>query len=72
VVYLILVSSVIAYPVAYFGSKYWLEGFADRVRVSPLIFIMATFVALVIGWLSISYQTIKAANRNPSRSLRIE
>jgi putative ABC transport system permease protein len=72
VVYLILISSLIAYPVAYYGSKYWLEGFADRVRINPLIFILATFVALVIGWLSISYQTIKAANRNPSRALRIE
>jgi putative ABC transport system permease protein len=72
VVFLIMVSSLIAYPVAYFGSQYWLEGFADQVKVSPLIFILATVVALVIGWLSISYQTIKAANYNPARALRIE
>ena len=72
VVFLILISSLIAYPVAYYGSKYWLEGFADKVKVSPLIFILATIVALIIGWLSISYQTIKAANYNPSRALRIE
>jgi putative ABC transport system permease protein len=72
VVYLILISSVIAYPVAYYGSKYWLEGFADKVNVSPLIFFIATFVALIIGWLSISYQTIKAANYNPAKALRIE
>jgi putative ABC transport system permease protein len=72
VVYLILVSSLIAYPIAFFGSRYWLEGFADKVRVSPLIYIMATVVALIIGWLSISYQTVKAANYNPARALRIE
>jgi putative ABC transport system permease protein len=72
VVYLIMISSVIAYPIAYFGSKYWLEGFADKVRVSPMIFILATVAALVIGWLSISYQTIKAANYNPANALRIE
>jgi putative ABC transport system permease protein len=72
VVFLILISSLIAYPIAYFGSKYWLEGFADKVKVSPLIFVLATLVALIIGWLSISYQTIKAANYNPSRALRIE
>jgi putative ABC transport system permease protein len=72
VVYLILISSLIAYPVAYFGSRYWLEGFADKIRISPLIFVLATLVALIIGWLSISYQTIKAANYNPSRALRIE
>jgi putative ABC transport system permease protein len=72
VVYLILISSLIAYPAAWFGAKYWLQGFADKVKVSPLIFILATLVALLIGWLSISYQTIKAANYNPSRALRIE
>jgi putative ABC transport system permease protein len=72
VVYLILISSLIAYPIAYFGSKYWLEGFASKVKISPVIYIIATLVALVIGWLSISYQTIKAANYNPARALRIE
>jgi putative ABC transport system permease protein len=72
VVFLIVISSLIAYPVAYLGSKYWLKGFADKVKVSPLIFILATLIALFIGWLSISYQTIKAANYNPARALRIE
>jgi putative ABC transport system permease protein len=69
---LILISSVIAYPIAYLGSKYWLEGFADKVKISPLIYIMATLMVLIIGWLSTSYQTIKAANRNPANALRIE
>jgi putative ABC transport system permease protein len=72
VVSLILISSVIAYPLAYFGSAYWLEGFADKVKISPVTYILATLIALVIGWLSISYQTIKAANYNPSKALRIE
>jgi putative ABC transport system permease protein len=72
VVYLILISSLIAYPVAYFGSKYWLNGFASKVNISPLVYIIATVVALVIGWLSISYQTIKAASYNPASALRIE
>ena len=72
VLYLILGSSLIAYPLAYFGSEYWLEGFAEKVRISPLIYIIATLTGLVIGWLSISYQTIKAANYNPAKALRIE
>jgi putative ABC transport system permease protein len=72
VVYLILLSSLIAYPVAYIGSKYWLEGFADKIRVSLLVYLSATLIVLIIGWLSISYQTIKAANYNPARALRIE
>jgi putative ABC transport system permease protein len=72
VVYLILISSVIAYPVAYFGSKYWLEGFASKINVSPLIYILSTVIVVVIGWLSISYQTIKASNQNPANALRVE
>jgi putative ABC transport system permease protein len=72
VVYLILISSIIAYPIAFFGSRYWLEGFADKVRINPLVFLAATVITLVIGWLSISYQTVKAANYNPAMALRIE
>ena len=72
VVYLIVISSLLAYPVAFFGSGYWLEGFASRVSVSPLIYILATLITLLIGWLSISYQTIKAARYNPAEALRIE
>jgi putative ABC transport system permease protein len=72
VVYLILISSLFAYPVAYFGSKYWLEGFAGKVKVSPLIYIIATLATLAIGWLSILYQTKKAANYSPADALRLE
>ena len=72
VVYLILISALFAYPVAYFGSKYWLEGFASKVKVSPLIYIIATLAALLIGWLSILYQTKKAANYSPADALRLE
>jgi putative ABC transport system permease protein len=72
VAWLILISSVLAWPIAFFGSRYWLESFASRIPVSPLIFILATFITLLVGWLSISYQTIKAANYNPASALRIE
>ena len=72
VVFLILLSSLIAYPVAYFGSKFWLEGFASKISVSPLVYISATSIVLVVGWLSISYQTIKASNYNPAKALRID
>jgi putative ABC transport system permease protein len=72
VVYLIIISSMLAYPVAYFGSKYWLKGFAEKVHISPLTYISATLGALAIGWLSILYKTVKAANYSPANALRIE
>lgn len=71
VVYPIVASSVIACPIAFFGSKFWLEGFADKVNVSPAIYILATLFVLIIGWISISYQTIRAANFNPAKALRM-
>jgi putative ABC transport system permease protein len=71
VVYLILISSVIAYPVAWFGSRYWMEGFASKVNINPIIYILATLITLVIGWMAISYQTYKAASTNPAEALRI-
>jgi putative ABC transport system permease protein len=72
VVILIAIASLLAYPIAFFGSRYWLEGFASRIAIGPLIFLFATLITLVIGWLSISYHTIKAANYNPANALRIE
>lgn len=69
---LIILSSLLAYPLAFFGSRYWLESFASRISISPLIFVLATFITLIIGWLSISYQTIRAASYNPANALRIE
>ncbi len=72
VMVLIIISSILAYPVAYFGSNFWLEGFASRISVNPVIFILATLMTLLIGWISTSYQTIKAANYNPANALRIE
>ena len=72
VIFLILVSSVVAYPVAFFGSRYWLEGFASKVRINPALFIAATAIVLLTGWISVSYQALKAAGYSPARALRIE
>jgi putative ABC transport system permease protein len=70
VIALIIISSLIAYPVVYFGTQAWLEGFVEKVKISPFIYIFASLAALVIGWLSIGYQALKAAKRNPLRALR--
>jgi putative ABC transport system permease protein len=55
-VVLILISSVIAYPVAWFGIRMWLEGFAEKISIGPLIYIIASLLGLATGWLSIIYQ----------------
>lgn len=70
VIILILISSVVAYPIAWFGTKMWLEGFAEKIVVNPLIYAIASLLGLSIGWLSIIYQALKAAGYNPSEALR--
>jgi len=70
VVVLILLSSLVAWPVAYFSIKIWLEGFAEKISVSPVIYIVASIIGLTIGWLSIMYHAMKAAASNPAESLR--
>jgi hypothetical protein len=40
--------------------------------VGPVIYLAATFIVLIVGWISIRYQTIKAANYNPAKVLKVE
>lgn len=72
ILYLIIISSLIAYPVAFFGARYWLESFESRVSINPIYFILATLIVLLTGWISVSYQAVKAATYNPAQALRIE
>lgn len=71
-VILILVSSLIAWPVAYYGTKYWMEGFAIKADISLVVYLAATIIVLVTGFISVLYQTLKAAAYSPSQALRIQ
>lgn len=69
---LVLVSVVIASPIAYYFMEQWLQDFAYRIQVSWRVFGYTALVILFISLLTISYQAIKAALRNPVDSLRSE
>ena len=69
---LVIISTLIAWPIAWFGVTRWLQDFAYRVAVSWWVFIMAAGVALLIALLTVSFQAIKAALANPVKSLRTE
>jgi putative ABC transport system permease protein len=71
-VYWVIISSIIACPIAYFASYKWLQNFAYRIDLGIWIFILSGLSALVIALLTICYQTIKAAIANPVESLRYE
>lgn len=69
---LVIIAFTPAAVAAWFVVNSWLDGFAYRVEVNPLIFIASGIVAIVIAWLTVSYQAIKAAATNPVHSLRYE
>lgn len=68
----IFVSTIIAWPIAYFAMNKWLQGFAYRISISLEIFIFSTVIVLVIALLSVCYQVIKTANLNPVEVLKYE
>jgi putative ABC transport system permease protein len=68
----ILISNIIAWPVAYFAVNRWLQNFYYRVNLGIGIFILSCLTVLAIALLTISYQTIKTATTNPVDFLRYE
>jgi len=68
----VLLSNIIAWPVAYFVMKKLLERYAYRTHIGLEIFVLSGLAALLIALLTVSYQAIKAARTNPVDSLRYE
>jgi putative ABC transport system permease protein len=69
---LVLVSNLIAWPVAYFAMERWLENFAYRIDLTPLVFIGSGLVALCIAWVTVGGTAAKAASAKPVLALRYE
>ena len=69
---LVIVSIVIAAPLAWFAMQYWLQGFAYRQNIQWWIIAVAGLGAIVIAFATISFQSVKAALINPIKSLRSE
>jgi putative ABC transport system permease protein len=69
---LILIAVVIAIPLSWYAVNRWLAGFAYHISVSWLLFAGASLAVFAIAWLTVSYESIKAAVVNPIKSLRTE
>ncbi len=69
---LVILSIVIATPIAWYAMNQWLADFAYRIEIGPGIFAIAGGAALVIALLTVSWQSVKAAVSNPVDSLRAE
>lgn len=69
---LVIIAFVPAAGLAYWAVNIWLGGFAYRIDMNPLIFIGSGLAAISVAWITVSYQSIRAAAANPVESLRQE
>ncbi|RKN82897.1 ABC transporter permease [Ulvibacterium marinum] len=69
---LVMLSSVIAFPIIYFITKKWLENYAFKIEVGLWMFLAPLFIVMVVAALSILAQSLKTALVNPAESLRNE
>ena len=69
---LVVIASVIAFPVAWWVMNKWLQDFTYRINISWWLFLAAGAAALLVALLTVSFQAVKAAIANPVKSLRTE
>jgi len=69
---LVLIATVIASPLAWYGMSKWLQSFAYRIDIQLWVFALAGVVAILIAFITVSTQSIKAATINPAKSLKSE
>lgn len=68
----VLIANFTAWPIAWFMMNKWLQNFAYRIELSWWMFILAAVLALLVALITVSFQTVKAALKNPIDSLRYE
>ncbi len=68
----VLLANLIAWPVAWYYLQDWLKGYAYRIPLSPLYFLAAGLVALLIAWATVIFHTVLVARSNPIAALRYE
>jgi len=68
----VLIANAIAWPVAWYYLHGWLQGFAYRITLSPLYFLGAGAIALVIAWATVFVHALRVASANPIHALRYE
>ncbi len=69
---LVIIASLIAFPLAWWAMNAWLQNFAYRINIGWWVFFLAGILAIAIALATLSFQAIKAAMANPAKSLRTE
>lgn len=69
---LVVLSFLIAAPVAGFSMEKWLQNYAYHFKPGPFLYLQAVCISIIIAWLSVGYRSLKAARSNPVDNLRAE
>jgi len=69
---LVIIALILAIPIGYYAMEKWLEGFAYKTDLNVIVFVITGAIALVIAWITVGFESIKAALSNPVESLRNE
>jgi putative ABC transport system permease protein len=69
---LIVIAFVLASPLAWFAVNWWLKDYSYKVEIGIIVYLVAGVSSFLIAWLTMGYQSIKAATSNPADSLRSE
>ena len=69
---LVIIANAIAIPLVWMLMNRWLDGFAFRIEISPVVFIVSASISVAIALITVSFQSVKAAVINPVKSLRYE
>jgi putative ABC transport system permease protein len=72
ILWLVLAGSVVASIIAYYAVEEWLAGFAYRVGIHPLVFIVSTAVVIAVAFVTVALQSYKTAQANPALMMRYE
>jgi putative ABC transport system permease protein len=69
---LVLISNLIAWPLAWYAMDLWLKDFAYHISISWGTFVFVAVLSVLIALLTVSFQSVKAAIANPVKSLKSE
>jgi putative ABC transport system permease protein len=69
---LVAISCLIAFPIAWWMMKNWLDSYAYKINISWTVFATAGILALIIAMITVSFQAVKAAVSNPVKSIQTE
>ncbi|HXR89375.1 MAG TPA: ABC transporter permease [Steroidobacteraceae bacterium] len=68
----VVTANIIAWPIAYYYLRHWLEGYAYHIELSPIYFLVAAGAALAITWVTVYANTLRLARTSPVEALRYE